>query len=336
MDLDAIDQLSDDDARTCIEQIRWPHGPVCSHCGGSDVTRLQGGSTRSGLFKCRNKTCRKQFTVTTGTVLADTHLSIKTWLQVVCLMCSSRGISAHALHRRCNIRTYKTARHVCERIRYAKQQPPLAEMLAQAREAEGLDDFTLPPGADRDVPVLRRADPKEQTKETKAPRSYGTTLTLPAQLRRRPAWLVAGPAHGMPADDSQTDKDKDAAFDETTAEAEAPKMAWPAGQLKHSICASVSASGQANGNLSVIAQGSGEHGLDHVPVHVGEAALGAVVVVGQPLVIEAEEVQDRGVEVVERGLVLRRPSSRARRSLRKLNGALTPAPISQQVKPSML
>jgi hypothetical protein len=76
--------------------------------------------------------------------LADTHLSIRTWLQVVCLMCSSWGISAHALHRRLDIRSYKTARRVCERIKYAKHEPPLVEMLAQAREAEGLDS-TLPP-----------------------------------------------------------------------------------------------------------------------------------------------------------------------------------------------
>lgn len=144
MYFDEIAQLSDDDARTYIEQIRWPRGPVCSHCGGSGATRLQGGSTRPGLFKCRNKTCRKQFTVTTGTPLADTHLSIRIWLQVVALMRSQFGISAHALHRRCNIRTYKSARRVCERIQRAKDQPPLAKLLARACEAEGLD-FTLPP-----------------------------------------------------------------------------------------------------------------------------------------------------------------------------------------------
>ena len=38
---------------------------------------------------------------------------------------------------------------------------------------------------------------------------------------------------------------------------------------------------------------------DHVAVDVGEPARRAVVVVGEPLVVEAEQVEDRGVEVVD-------------------------------------
>ena len=43
---------------------------------------------------------------------------------------------------------------------------------------------------------------------------------------------------------------------------------------------------------------------DHVPVHVREAAVGAVVSEGQLLVIEAEEVQDGGVDIVTLGEAL--------------------------------
>ena len=46
--------------------------------------------------------------------------------------------------------------------------------------------------------------------------------------------------------------------------------------------------------------------VDHVAVHVGQPALDAVVVVAQPLVVEAEQVQDRGVQVVDRADVLDR------------------------------
>jgi hypothetical protein len=46
---------------------------------------------------------------------------------------------------------------------------------------------------------------------------------------------------------------------------------------------------------------SGQDRLDHRAVHVGEPALDAVVVEREPGVVEPEEVQDRGVEVVERG-----------------------------------
>jgi len=44
--------------------------------------------------------------------------------------------------------------------------------------------------------------------------------------------------------------------------------------------------------------------LDHVPVHIREAAVGAVVSEGQLLVIEAEEVQDGGVDIVTLGEAL--------------------------------
>src|SRR4030095_5717502 len=47
-----------------------------------------------------------------------------------------------------------------------------------------------------------------------------------------------------------------------------------------------------------------QHLPDDVPVDIGEAALGAVVVVGQFLMIEAEEGEDGGVEVVDRADVL--------------------------------
>ena len=43
---------------------------------------------------------------------------------------------------------------------------------------------------------------------------------------------------------------------------------------------------------------------DYVPVHVREAAVGAVVAEGQLLVVEAEEVQDGGVDVVTLGEAL--------------------------------
>ena len=40
---------------------------------------------------------------------------------------------------------------------------------------------------------------------------------------------------------------------------------------------------------------------------VGQAALDAVVVVGQPLMIESEQMQDRGMEVIDRYWILTHP-----------------------------
>ena len=49
-------------ARTHLEALRWPDGPVCPHCGSVDnAAKLKGKSTRPGVYKCRDKDCRKPF-----------------------------------------------------------------------------------------------------------------------------------------------------------------------------------------------------------------------------------------------------------------------------------
>ena len=59
--------------------------------------------------------------------------------------------------------------------------------------------------------------------------------------------------------------------------------------------------------LQLVATGAlRQHLLHHPPVHVGQAEVAAGVAVGQLLVVEAEQVQDRGVQVVDVDLVLDR------------------------------
>jgi transposase-like protein len=126
-------------AREFLETIRWPGGPVCPHCGGVDVYKLtpKTGSKqpgRKGLYKC--KYCRRQFTVTVGTVFESSHIAVDKWLIAIYLMCSSKkGVSAHQIHRMLGL-TYKTAWFMCHRIRYAMDQPPLLHNLNGIIEAE--------------------------------------------------------------------------------------------------------------------------------------------------------------------------------------------------------
>jgi len=105
-------------AREHLESIRWPDGAICPHCGGCDrVMKLQGKSTRKGVYKCGD--CRKQFTVTVGTVYERSHVPINKWIMATHLMCSSKkGISSHQLHRSLGV-TYKTAFFMAHRIREA-------------------------------------------------------------------------------------------------------------------------------------------------------------------------------------------------------------------------
>ena len=131
--------LNDDNARDYLEQLRWPTGAVCPHCGTIGAYKLQPKAdskrpVRKGVWKC--KACRRQFTVTVGTIFEDSHIPIHQWLSAIQFLCASKkGMSAHQLHRMLNI-TYKSAWFMAHRIRYAMGQPPMANKLHGIVEAD--------------------------------------------------------------------------------------------------------------------------------------------------------------------------------------------------------
>jgi len=108
-----------------LEATLWPHGPVCPRCGSMDrITTVKGG--RMGLRRCGP--CKRQFTVTVGTVFESSHVALNLWLQAVYLMCSSKkGISSHQLMRTLDV-TYKTAWFMTHRIREAMASGTLPPM----------------------------------------------------------------------------------------------------------------------------------------------------------------------------------------------------------------
>src|SRR5439155_19858434 len=80
--------------------------------------------------------CRKQFTVTVGTIFEGSHIPLHKWLLAFYLLCSSKkGMSAHQLHRMLGV-TYKSAWFMAHRIRYAMEQPPFARPLEGVIEAD--------------------------------------------------------------------------------------------------------------------------------------------------------------------------------------------------------
>ena len=102
-----------------LEATRWPNGAFCPHCGSFNVKTLTGKSHRAGLHQCNEKQCRKQFTVTVGTVFERSKVPLNKWLLATHLMTASKkGISAHQIHRMLGV-TYKTAWFMCHRIREA-------------------------------------------------------------------------------------------------------------------------------------------------------------------------------------------------------------------------
>jgi transposase-like protein len=105
-------------AFACVEARLWPNGPVCPFCAeAARIGRLQGKTTRPGLYKCY--ACKKPFTVRMGTIFESSHLPLHLWLQVIHLFCcSKKGIATRQIQRmlQCSM---KTAWHLGHRIRLA-------------------------------------------------------------------------------------------------------------------------------------------------------------------------------------------------------------------------
>jgi len=110
-------------AREHLEAIHWPDGPNCPHCGNADsdrIKKLEGKSTRPGVYKCNE--CRKPFSVTVGTVFERSKIPLNKWVLASHLLASSKkGISSHQLHRMLGV-TYKTAWFMAHRIREAMKE----------------------------------------------------------------------------------------------------------------------------------------------------------------------------------------------------------------------
>ena len=135
MSLLRVAEFTEEEARAYIEKIRWPNGPVCPHCEHEKAYELNGKAHRPGLYKCAE--CRKQFTVTVGTVMHRSHITLKQWIMAFHLMCSSKkGVSALQLQRNLGLGSYKSAWHLAHRIRYAMRQEPMKSLLKGTVEVD--------------------------------------------------------------------------------------------------------------------------------------------------------------------------------------------------------
>jgi len=113
-------------ARAWFEAARWPNGPYCPSCGTVEPYATK----RAGLYRCRSKECRRDFTVMTGTVMERSHAKLTQWAMAFWLVASSKkGVSAHQLHRALGCQ-YNTAWFLHHRVMEAMRRgkldlPPL-------------------------------------------------------------------------------------------------------------------------------------------------------------------------------------------------------------------
>jgi len=116
LSLKAIYAAGEDKAYETFCKLRWPETDgeaVCPHCGGLDAYKI----TTRRRFKCA--ACGKQFSVTSGTILASRKMAFVDLLAAICIVANAaKGISALQLARDIDVQ-HKTAFVLAHKIREA-------------------------------------------------------------------------------------------------------------------------------------------------------------------------------------------------------------------------
>ena len=94
---------------------RWPNGVACHYCGSTNV--LTGAKHKTMPFRCREKGCRKRFSVRTGTVMQCSKLGFRVWVYALYMMTTNlKGVSSMKMGRELKVRQ-RSAWHLAHRIR---------------------------------------------------------------------------------------------------------------------------------------------------------------------------------------------------------------------------
>jgi transposase-like protein len=137
LSLAQVFQLKDAEAEMVFRRIRWADTngePVCPHCGSLDAydcRRLKGAPR----FRCKG--CKKDFTITAGTLFASAKLPLRCYLAAIAIFCNEvKGKSALALSRDLNV-SYKCAFVLLHKLREAMAEELKGRVVGgEGKEAE--------------------------------------------------------------------------------------------------------------------------------------------------------------------------------------------------------
>lgn len=108
---------SDAACRGYLESIRWPGGPRCPRCPQAKVWNM-----KAPFYRCA--CCGHDFTVTAGTLFADTHLPLRLWFQAMWYVVHQKnGASALGIQRVLGLGSYRTAWQWLHKLRRAMVRP---------------------------------------------------------------------------------------------------------------------------------------------------------------------------------------------------------------------
>ena len=159
--IEIMDMFRDDaTAEAWFTKIRWPDGPHCPYCGSVDI--LSGASHKTMPYRCREKECRKRFSVRTKSAMEASNIPYRKWAIAFYLFATNlKGVSSMKLHRDLKI-TQKSAWFMAHRLRESWQDR--GSMFSGPVEA----DETFIGGKRKNMPKAKRAQPARRGGADKA------------------------------------------------------------------------------------------------------------------------------------------------------------------------
>src|ERR1700685_2259453 len=117
--LASVARMSDEEAERVFVRLRWQDNKgeaYCPHCGCPTVYMAR---RPNGAPRWRCKACRKDFSVTSGTLFAFHKMPLRQYLAAIAIFCNEvKGKSALALSRDLDCQ-YKTAFVLAHKLREA-------------------------------------------------------------------------------------------------------------------------------------------------------------------------------------------------------------------------
>src|ERR1700730_11618211 len=129
MTLADFDRLfpDEDSCKRYLMDRRWPTGPRCPRCGNEKLYKAK----RAWSWECHK--CGPhpyRFSLYVGTVFENTNNRLRMWFKVLYFMLTSKKeISALQIHRMIGSGSYRTACHMCQRLRAAMHDPEFQQLM---------------------------------------------------------------------------------------------------------------------------------------------------------------------------------------------------------------
>jgi transposase-like protein len=119
LNLAQVARMTETQVETAFAGIRWPETngkAVCPHCGCPTCYEAR---RPNGALRFRCKACRKDFSLTSGTIFAFHKMELRAYLLAISIFCNEvKGKSALALSRDLGVQ-YKTAFVLAHKLREA-------------------------------------------------------------------------------------------------------------------------------------------------------------------------------------------------------------------------